>query len=185
MLVHAARVRGRHIAWDRREVVQHGLNSDAVALDLDDEWRECDRIQAVLAGAGGPVRILVEGGSFPIPSALMEAPGAVRMCLMGHMGETVRIVTAKEAAPLTVVESGETAGTDPAPERPDLWAQLMAEIERAVATAEGVARRADAGEFDGAGIAAGARDPSSMEGARVGDLYINSESGELFELVEY
>ena len=61
----------------------------------------------------------------------------------------------------------------------------MAEVERAVATAEGVARRADAGEFDGAGIAAGARDPSSMEGARVGDLYINSESGELFELVEY
>ena len=185
MIVHTARVRGRRIAWDRREVVQHGLNADAVALDLDDEWRECDRIQAVLAGAGGPIRILVEGGSFPIPSALMEAPGAVRMCLMGHVGEAVRIVTAKEAAPLTVVESGEMGGTDPAPERPDLWAQLMAEVERAVATAEGVARRADAGAFDGAGIAAGARDPSSMEGARVGDLYINSESGELFELVEY
>lgn len=88
MIVHTARVRGRRIAWDRREVVQHGLNSDAVALDLDDEWRGCDRIQAVLAGAGGLVRILVEGGSFPIPSALMEAPGAVRMCLMGPKGDT-------------------------------------------------------------------------------------------------
>ena len=131
MIVHTARVRGRRIAWDRREVVQHGLNADAVVLDLDEEWRECDRIQAVLAGAGGPIRILVEGGSFPIPSALMEAPGAVRMCLMGHVGEAVRIVTAKEAAPLTVVESGEMGGTDPAPEQPDLWATLMEEVRKA------------------------------------------------------
>lgn len=185
MIVHTARVRGRHIAWDRREVVQHGLNSDEVRLDLDAEWGACDRVQAVLAGAGGPVRVLAEGGRFGIPSALMERPGAIRMCLMGHAGDSVRIVTAREAAPLAVVESGETAGLDPAPERPDLWARLMAEVARAVAAAEGVDRRADAGEFDGAGISAGAREPSSMDGARAGDLYINTESGELYELVEY
>lgn len=107
-LVHTAQVRARKIAWDGREVVQHGLNSDYIALDLDAEWRECDRIQAVLAGAGEPVRILVEGGGFNIPSALMERTGAIRMCLIGYAGDSVRIVTAKEAAPLVVVESGET-----------------------------------------------------------------------------
>lgn len=133
-LVHTAQVRARKIAWDGREVIQHGLLSDYIALDLDAEWRECDRIQAVLAGAGEPVRILVEGGGFNIPSALMERTGPVRMCLIGYVGETARIVTAKEAKPLTVVESGEMGGTDPAPEQPDLWATLMEEVR--IATRE-------------------------------------------------
>ena len=133
-LVHTAQVRARKIAWDGREVVQHGLLSDYIALDLDAEWRGCDRIQAVLAGAGEPVRILVEGGGFNLPSSLMERTGAIRMCLIGYVGETARIVTAKEAKPLTVVESGEMGGTDPAPEQPDLWAKLMEEVR--IATRE-------------------------------------------------
>lgn len=134
MRTHIASVRSRRIAWDVREVVQHGLNADSVALDLDAEWRACDRIQAVLAGAGEPVRILVEGGGFNIPSSLMERTGPVRMCLIGYVGESARIVTAKEAAPLVVVESGEMGGTDPAPEQPDLWAKLMDEVR--IATRE-------------------------------------------------
>lgn len=134
MQTHIASVRSRRIAWDVREVVQHGLNADSAALDLDAEWRECDRIQAVLAGAGEPVRILVEGGGFNIPSALMERTGPVRMCLIGYVGESARIVTAKEVAPLVVVESGEMGGTDPAPEQPDLWATLMEEVR--IATRE-------------------------------------------------
>ena len=133
-LVHTAQVRGRKIAWDGREVVQHGLNSDYVSLDLDAEWRECDRIQAVLADAGEPVRILVEGGGFNIPSSLMKRTGPVRMCLIGYVGESARIVTAKEAKPLVVVESGEMGGADPAPEQPDLWAKLMEEVR--IATRE-------------------------------------------------
>ena len=133
-LVHTAQVRARKIAWDGREVIQHGLLSDYIALDLDAEWRGCDRIQAVLAGAGAPVRILVEGGGFNIPSSLMERTGPVRMCLIGYVGESARIVTAKEVAPLVVVESGEMGGTDPAPEQPDLWAKLMDEVR--IATRE-------------------------------------------------
>ena len=147
-LVHTAQVRARKIAWDGREVVQHGLNSDYIALDLDAEWRECDRIQAVLAGAGEPVRILVEGGGFNIPSALMEHTGPVRMCLIGYVGESARIVTAKEAKPLTVVESGEMGGTDPAPEQPDLWAKLMEEVRKATEGAKTAAQSATRAEAD-------------------------------------
>ena len=147
-LVHTAQVRARKIAWDGREVVQHGLLSDYIALDLDAEWRECDRIQAVLAGAGEPVRILVEGGGFNIPSSLMERTGAIRMCLIGYVGETARIVTAKEAKPLTVVESGEMGGTDPAPEQPDLWAQLMDAVRKATDGAKTAAQSATRAEAD-------------------------------------
>lgn len=52
MQVHIASVRSRRIAWDVREVVQHGLNADRVELSLDPEWRACDRIVAVLAKTG-------------------------------------------------------------------------------------------------------------------------------------
>ena len=186
MLVHTATVRGRRLSWDVREVVQHGMNADRVELSLDDEWLACDRIVAVLAKAGrDPVRVDATGGGYGIPSELLGYTGAMPTCLMGYAGDSVRIVTAADAAPLVVVASGEIAGTDPAPEQPDLWAQLMEEVGRAVEAAEDVKRRADAGEFDGSGLSTGERDPASMEGAKVGDLYINSETGGLFELVEY
>lgn len=158
-LVHTAQVRARKIAWDGREVIQHGLLSDYIALDLDAEWRECDRIQAVLAGAGEPVRILVEGGGFNLPSSLMERTGPVRMCLIGYVGESARIVTAKEAKPLTVVESGEMGGTDPAPEQPDLWAKLMEEVR--IATREAYRARiiaVDASTVEGEATASIAED---------------------------
>lgn len=158
-LVHTAQVRARKIAWDGREVIQHGLLSDYIALDLDAEWRECDRIQAVLAGAGEPVRILVEGGGFNLPSSLMERTGAIRMCLIGYVGESARIVTAKEVAPLVVVESGEMGGTDPAPEQPDLWAKLMEEVR--IATREAYRARiiaVDASTVEGEATASIAED---------------------------
>lgn len=52
MQVHIASVRGRRLSWDVREVVQHGMNADRVELSLDDEWRACDSIVAVLAKTG-------------------------------------------------------------------------------------------------------------------------------------
>lgn len=159
-LVHTAQVRARKIAWDGREVIQHGLLSDYIALDLDAEWRECDRIQAVLAGAGEPVRILVEGGGFNIPSALMERTGPVRMCLIGYVGESARIVTAKEVAPLVVVESGEMGGADPAPEQPDLWAKLMEEVR--IATREAYRARIIA-------VSASTKASIQREAARTGE----------------
>lgn len=134
MQTHVAQVRSRAITWDVRRVVRHGVMADDVELDLDAEWGECDRMQAVLASTGGTVRVIPEGGRFHIPSQLMEDTGAVRMCLIGYVGEEARIVTEKERFPLTVVDSGEMGGTDPAPEQPDLWARLMEEVR--IATRE-------------------------------------------------
>lgn len=134
MQTHIASVRSRRIAWDVREVVQHGLNADRVELALDAEWQECDSIVAVLAKSGQQAFRVDAAGGFYLPSALMEEPGPLRMCLIGYAGDSLRVVTAKEVAPLVVVESGETGGTDPAPEQPDLWAKLMEEVR--IATRE-------------------------------------------------
>ena len=131
MQTHIASVRSRRIAWDVREVVQHGLNADRVELSLDPEWQECDRIVAVLAKTGAQAFRVDARDGFFIPSALMEETGPLRMCLIGYAGDSLRVVTAKETAPLVVVESGETGGMDPTPEQPDLWATLMEEVRKA------------------------------------------------------
>lgn len=131
MQAHIASVRSRRIAWDVREVVQHGLNADRVELSLDPEWQECDSIVAVLAKTGAQAFRVDARDGFFLPSTLMEETGPLRMCLIGYAGDSLRVVTAKETAPLVVVESGETGGMDPAPEQPDLWATLMEEVRKA------------------------------------------------------
>lgn len=148
MQTHIASVRSRRIAWDVREVVQHGLNADAVVLDLDAEWRECDRVVAVLAKTGAQAFRVDARDGFFIPSALMEETGPLRMCLIGYAGDSLRVVTAKEVSPLVVVESGETGGMDPTPEQPDLWAQLMEEVRKATDGAKTAAQSATRAEAD-------------------------------------
>ena len=131
MQTHIASVRSRRIAWDVREVVQHGLNADRVELALDAEWQQCDSIVAVLAKTGAQAFRVDARDGFFLPSTLMEETGPLRMCLIGYAGDSLRVVTAKETAPLVVVESGETGGMDPTPEQPDLWATLMEEVRKA------------------------------------------------------
>ena len=122
-LVHTAQVRAHKIAWDGREVVQHGLNSITSRSTSTPSGGSATASRRSWRARASPVRILVEGGGFNLPSSLMERTGAIRMCLIGYVGESARIVTAKEAKPLVVVESGDMGGTDPAPEQPDLWAK--------------------------------------------------------------
>ena len=151
MLVHTAQVRGRKIAWDKREVVQHGLNADRIKFDLDAEFRCCDSYQVVLCGPSleSPKRYIPDKDmTVAVPPSLMESTGPVSTCLLGYVGGEVRVVTAQERYPLVVVESGFTGPLDPGEEQPDLWAQLMsaeaARIEAELARESAEKARADA-----------------------------------------
>ena len=151
MLVHTAQVRGRKIAWDKREVVQHGLNADRIKFDLDAEFRGCDSYQVVLCGPSleSPKRYIPDKDmTVAVPPSLMESTGPVSTCLLGYVGGEVRVVTAQERYPLVVVESGFTGPLDPGEEQPDLWAQIMsaeaARIEAELARESAEKARADA-----------------------------------------
>ena len=151
MLVHTAQVRGRKIAWDKREVVQHGLNADRIKFDLDAEFRSCDSYQVVLCGPSleSPKRYIPDKDmTVAVPPSLMESTGPVSTCLLGYVGGEVRVVTAQERYPLVVVESGFTGPLDPGEEQPDLWAQIMsaeaARIEAELARESAEKARADA-----------------------------------------
>lgn len=151
MLVHTAQVRGRKIAWDKREVVQHGLNADRIKFDLDAEFRGCDSYQVVLCGPSleSPKRYIPDKDmTVAVPPSLMESTGPVSTCLLGYVGGEVRVVTAQERYPLVVVESGFTGPLDPGEEQPDLWAQIMsaeaARIEAELVREAAETARADA-----------------------------------------
>lgn len=151
MLIHTAEVRGRKIAWDKREVVRHGLNADRIKFDLDAEFRACDSCQVVLCGPSleSPKRYIPDKDmTVAVPPSLMESTGPVSTCLLGYVGGEVRIVTAQERYPLVVVESGFTGTLDPGEEQPDLWAQIMsaeaARIEAELAREAAETARADA-----------------------------------------
>lgn len=149
MQVHKAQVRGRKIAWDVREVVQHGLNSDVIKLDLDAEWRECDAISVVLCDSSlrEPKRFVVnEDRALELPPSMLSETGPFSTCVIGYKGGVRRIVTAQERYPLVVVGSGCTGPLDPGEEQPDLWGQLMsaeaARIEAEFARAKAEQARA-------------------------------------------
>ena len=151
MQVHTAQVRGRKIAWDVREVVQHGLNSDVIKLDLDAEWRECDAISVVLCDSSlrEPKRFVVnEDRALELPPSMLSETGPLSTCVIGYKGGVRRIVTAQERYPLVVVRSGCTGQLDPGEEQPDLWGQLMsaeaARIEAEQARESAEKARADA-----------------------------------------
>lgn len=151
MVTHTAQVRGRKIAWDVREVVQHGLNSDVIKLDLDAEWRGCDAISVVLCDSSlrEPKRFVVnEDRALELPPSMLSETGPFSTCVIGYKGGVRRIVTAQERYPLVVVGSGCTGPLDPGEEQPDLWGQLMlaeaARIEAELARESAEKARADA-----------------------------------------
>lgn len=110
MLVHQARVRRREVSCSPREVVQHGVNADAVSLDLDAEWEGLARVTLVMAGEAGSYALPWEGAPVPVPWELMESPGPLRLTVVGRTGADVRVVTERMALPLQVVPSGDLGG---------------------------------------------------------------------------
>lgn len=178
MLVHEVRVRCRRIEAEPREVVQHGVMSDALQLDLDGEWGEMERVSVVLAKGGESTALAYTGDPVQIPYELMEDPGPMYVTVIGRSGEA-RVVTERMTSPLSVVESGSVDGGHE-PGDP-----VLDEVQQAISNAVEAAERADAAA-DRAGslptISCGSGDPAV--GSNAGDLYIDSESGSLWEFVE-
>lgn len=152
MKTHTLTVRDRRLSWDDRRLVRGSVAADRVEVALDDEYKACDTVHAVMVSAAHPqpVRMAVEGGAYSIPSELTRETGSILTCLIGYVGEVQRVTSEQESQPLVVTKSGPVCGTDPADEQPDLWRQLMETVEESKRIAQSVRDDADAGKFDGA-----------------------------------
>lgn len=174
MLVHVATVRGRRVSVWPRPIVQHGVNSDAVALDLDDEWADLARVTLVMSKGGLSTATTWEGEPIAVPWDLMEEPGPLHLTVVGRSGSDVRVVTERMQAPPHVVPSGELDGThepgDPA----------LDEVQQAIEDAREAAGEAREAAGRCRTISCGPGVPGS--GGVAGDLYIDTETGELYRL---
>ena len=176
MLVHTARVEARAISCEPRAVVQNGVNSDAILLDLDREWESFDRISLVVSKDGASTAIPYLGEPVPVPYEAMRDEGEIFLSVIGRKGNDVRVVTRRMSAPLQVVPSGDVDGTyepgDPA----------LDEVQQAIKDAEDAADAANAAA-ERAGtlptIACGSGAPTL--GRNRGDLYIDYGDGTLYE----
>lgn len=152
MKTHTLTVRDRRLSWDDRRLTRDSVAVDEVEVDMDEEYRGCDTVVAVMVSAAhqDPVRMVVEGGRYQIPSEFTRHTGSILTCLIGYVGEVQRVTSEQESQPLVVTKSGPVCGTDPEQEQPDLWRQLMETVEESKRIAQSVRDDADAGKFDGA-----------------------------------
>ena len=152
MKIHKLTVSDRRLSWDDRTLVRGSVAADRVEVALDDEYKACDTVHAVMVSAAHPepVRMVVDGGAYSIPSELTRETGSILTCLVGYVGDVQRVTSEQEAQPLVVTKSGPVGGTDPQDEQPDLWQKLMETIEESKRIAQSVRDDADAGKFDGA-----------------------------------
>lgn len=174
MILHTATVRCRTLECEPRAVVQHGVNSDAVALDLDAEWGGAERVSLVLAKGGRATSLAWVGEPLRIPYELMEDTGPLYLTVVGRTGSDVRVVTRRMSMPLEVVEAGEVDG-DYEPGAP-----VLDEVQQAIADAEGAASEAREAAARCRTISCGKGGPEG--GGVAGDLYIDSDSGNLYRL---
>lgn len=166
MKTHTLTVRDRRLSWDDRRLTRDSVAVDEVEVDMDEEYMACDTVVAVMVSAAhqDPVRMVVEGGRYQIPSEFTRNTGSILTCLIGYVGEVQRVTSEQESQPLVVTKSGPVGGTDPADEQPDLWRQLMETVEESRRIAQSVRDDADAGRFDGEDGAAGPQGPAGAPG---------------------
>lgn len=105
MVRHVITARGQTLRVDVPSIVQHGLNSDEIELDLDETW---DGLSIVLTlGEGDGARSTVYAAPVTIPSALMEDVGYLPVTVTGYGdGGRVRILSERASHLLRVVPSG-------------------------------------------------------------------------------
>lgn len=167
MRTHVLTVRGRRAECSDLDLVQGSVGCDAVALDLDSEW---DGLTVTVAFEGsGVVRTASKGdGGYVVPWECLAEPGVVHVGVEGRSRGTL-LKHASMTRPfrcLRSMDAGEaTAPGDPTESE---WRRLAEECREA---AEHATR-----------ISAGDGRPSI--GGRTGDLYVDGETGELWEFAE-
>lgn len=157
---HYVRVRGREITVSNGTMPSRGKGSDTISLDLDDEWDGLSTIVILGAEGRGPglVKVPYAGGAVEIPEAAMSVDGFLPVSVVGYdsTGE-VRLTTYAADRAIEVRRSGETDGSEPPPEAPDVMGQLLSAASEAKGAADAATQAAskllqdaEEGRFDGA-----------------------------------
>lgn len=120
MIVHNVFVKRRFLDVRPDVIVAGGIASDSVRLCLDDEW-EGLVIDVFLGSGDDAVQLRYEDEPVTIPANLISGPRLLPVSVVGRSEDgTVRLTTAMCPDAIRVVPSGQTDGSEPEPDEPDV-----------------------------------------------------------------
>lgn len=140
-------VRGQRIYFYRppEPIPKLQVNFSRIEFDMDETWSSFLSVVAQFIQNGEPKNVKVEDGYCFVPSELEI--GAFELCLRGDDGESV--VATVNRLTLEVCEGFDPSGETSLPPSPDLYTQLIKEIDSGKKIAQSVREDADSGKFNG------------------------------------
>ena len=140
-------VRGQCIYFYRlpEPIPKSQVNFSKIEFDMDETWSSFLSVVAQFIQNGEPKNVQVKDGYCFVPPGLEV--GAFELCLRGDDGESV--VASVNRLTLEVCEGFVSSGETPLPPSPDLYAQLIKEIDSGKKIAQSVRDDANSGKFNG------------------------------------
>lgn len=140
-------VKGQRIYFYRRPepIPKSQVNFSRIEFDMDETWSSFPSVVAQFIQGGEPKNVQVKDGYCFVPPELEV--GAFELCLRGDDGESV--VASVNRLTFEVCEGFDPSGETPLPPSPDLYTQLIKEIDSGKKIAQSVREDADAGLFNG------------------------------------
>lgn len=140
-------VEGQRIYFYRRPepIPKSQVNFSKIEFYMDETWGSFLSVVAQFIQGGKPRNVQVKDGYCFVPPELEV--GAFELCLRGDDGESV--VASVNRLTFEVCEGFDPSGETPLPPSPDLYTQLVKEIDSGKKIAQSVRKDADAGLFNG------------------------------------
>ena len=140
-------VEGQRIYFYRRPepIPKSQVNFSKIEFYMDETWGSFLSVVAQFIQGGKPKNVQVKDGYCFVPPELEV--GAFELCLRGDDGESV--VASVNRLTFEVCEGFDPSGETPLPLSPDLYTQLIDEIDSGKKIAQSVREDADSGKFNG------------------------------------
>lgn len=140
-------VKGQRIYFYRRPepIPKSQVNFSRIEFDMDETWSSFLSVVAQFIQGGEPKNVQVKDGCCFVPPELEV--GDFELCLRGDDGESV--VASVNRLTFEVCEGFDPSGETPLPPSPDLYTQLIKEIDSGKKMAQSVREDADSGKFNG------------------------------------
>ena len=140
-------VKGQRIYFYRHPepIPKSQVNFSRIEFDMDETWGSFLSVVAQFIQGGKPKNVQVKDGYCFVPPELEV--GAFELCLRGDDGESV--VASVNRLTFEVCEGFDPSGETPLPPSPDLYTQLVKEIDSGKKIAQSVRKDADSGLFNG------------------------------------
>ena len=140
-------VKGQRIYFYRHPepIPKSQVNFSRIEFDMDETWGSFLSVVAQFIQGGKPKNVQVKDGYCFVPPELEV--GAFELCLRGDDGESV--VASVNRLTFEVCEGFDPSGETSLPPSPDLYTQLIKEIDSGKKIAQSVREDADSRKFNG------------------------------------